>query len=235
MNTSHRTKHNSPITRRTSHACHHCSHQEKAEEALPTISRSHLEATEDGKRNAMARPTSFEAIGKKLSKSGNGIEDDAMLGREPTPNEPCIKELIFSFLRTKQNRVDSGELSERSYRDYQKNVLAHQRRSSGFVSSTGDAQVLRTLRNLRDLHLSKSRSLATLGNEITRVQSACSSSASILDSCTALMVSRLFRKPSERGNPTKSGRSTNWNSERRFSPLLRFACCSPMPLQSSRR
>lgn len=95
------------------------------------------------------------------------IEDDAMLGRPAAPDEPCMKELIYGFLRTKQNRVDSGELSERSYRDYQKTC-------SLIRNEFGLSRPLSTLRS-QDFEqlrasLAKTRALRTLGNEITRIR-----------------------------------------------------------------
>ena len=96
------------------------------------------------------------------------LKGEPIPGQEPEnqDNPPCtLRELCNEFLATKRNKIESGELSERSYRDYFRTCKL-------LIDHFGKERAIESLKPL-DFEafrksLAKKLNPATLGNEITR-------------------------------------------------------------------
>ena len=96
------------------------------------------------------------------------VKDDILAGHDPRARtgELTIRDLVNAFLAAKQDLVDSGELTERSWRDYHATC-------GRIAQEFGRTRLVETL-NADDFatfrkHLAKGRGPVTLRNDITRI------------------------------------------------------------------
>ena len=151
-------------------------------------------AKEDSWQDALLCPVGQpdEAIQKFLAQ-----RDDLYAGRTPRPTEPgpVLRELVNRFLTTKQDKLDNGELGQRTFHDYhsccQRVVdFFHRERRIADID-TRDFELLR-------LELAKTRGPVALAGEIQRVRTLFKYAydAGIIDA--PIRFGPSFRKPSRK-------------------------------------
>jgi len=139
------------------------------------------------------------------------LKGEPIPGQEPEnqDNPPCtLRELCNEFLATKRNKIESGELSERSYRDYFRTCKL-------LIDHFGKERAIESLKPL-DFEafrksLAKKLNPATLGNEITRcrVVFKFAADADLIDK--PVKFGQSFDRPSKTSDLAQS---SDWRNRR---------------------